>query len=105
MIIKNIFFIILLIFYFNCYASLGAGIAIGMEASSGSNNDNGDIFISKKFDYIIACSLKYRLIDEDCYEYSCKDFDIPRHDKVLFMSTTFYNDGWPHRLIYYMKRK
>jgi hypothetical protein len=104
MIIKTIFSIILLSLYSNCYATFASGLAVGAAISS-SNSGNNETFISRKFDYVIACDLENKKINTDIYKYFCLNFDLINDDEILFMSTVFKTDHWPSKIIYYMKRK
>lgn len=102
--IKCILFFILSMASFQCQASFIVGYAAGTAAASRSLNDTGgETFVSRKFDYIVACDLKYEKIKEDTYEYFCPN--RPERDEILFMSTVFYSDHWPSKIIYYMQYK
>lgn len=86
----------------NYSAGYSAGIASGMAMSS-SSSDSNDVFISRNFDYVVACHLRSKKISYDNYRYFCPE--PPKKDIVLFMATVFRSDHWPSKFIYYMKIK
>jgi hypothetical protein len=100
--IKYILFVILALSFSQGWASFVVGYASGVSAGSSTNSSNsgGDVFISRKFDYMIACDLKYTKIEDGNYEYFC--FNPPKKDEILFMSTIFGDNHWPSKIIYYM---
>lgn len=98
--IKSVILYSLVIFCAQSYAApapfVPAVIPLNLHATH-------DEFTSRKFDYIFACDVSYQKVREYNYEYFCRN--APQGDLVLFMTTTFTSDGWPTKIMYYMKNK